>query len=80
MTQRTESTRPTAIETATKDTLESIRYNALHFHKEYEVQKHQQIDQAGFLRILALYFEHKTLKDWCDDLGIPDATDPADKP
>ena len=80
MTNRTEGNPPTAVERATQDVIESINSNARHFHHEHAVQIHQHIDEASFRRILALYFHNKSLADWCHDLGIPDATDPSDKP
>lgn len=80
MTHRTESNPPTPIECATNDVVQAIRNNALHFHREYAVLPEQHIDERAFLKILALYLHDRTLQDWCKDLGIPEALDPANKP
>jgi hypothetical protein len=83
MTHRTEAPTPSPIERATADVLESIRHNAIHFHRERGLAnpaKGFSFTEADFLRVLALYFHDKTLAEWCRDLGIPDATDPDDKP
>jgi hypothetical protein len=80
MTHRTETNPPTRIERATADTVASIRHNARHFYDEYNVATQHHTTPNEFLRILALYLHDKTLAEWCRDLGIPDATNPADKP
>jgi hypothetical protein len=80
MTHRTEANPPTPIERAIADILESIGRNAAHFQREHNVAKLQGIPEPEFRRILALYFHDKSLAEWCRDLGIPDATDPEDKP
>jgi hypothetical protein len=79
MTKRTEANPPTPVELATADVVETIAHNAHHFHQEHAVQPRQHIDEKAFRRIIALYFFHKSLADWCHDLGIPDATDPTDR-
>ena len=79
MTHRTDTNPPTRIETATAATLNAMCDAAALNYREHGLEI-QRIDEPGFRRILALYFHHKTLADWCRDLGIPDATDPADKP
>jgi hypothetical protein len=78
VTKRTEANLPTPIEIATRNVLESIRHNAQHFYRENEVRRHHETTEIEFLRILALYFHDKSIADWCNDLDIPDATDPAD--
>jgi hypothetical protein len=82
MTHRTDTNPPTAIERATTDTLESIKHNARHFHREHNLANPttgSPCTPEAFLRILALYLHDKSLADWCHDLGIPDATDHQDR-
>ena len=80
MTHRTEGSKQTPIEQATMDTVLSIGQNAVHFYREYQVERQNNMTRGQFLRILALYLHDKSLTDWCLDLGIPDAADPSDKP
>jgi hypothetical protein len=83
MTHRTEAPKPTPIEQATQDVLAHIRVNAAQAHQARNLNnpaKGFSFTQGEFLRILALYFHDKSLADWCRDLGIPDASDPRDKP
>jgi len=80
MTHRTEHAQPTPVEIATREVLQSIPNIARSYFIEHQIAARQRIPEKEFLRILALYFEQKTLADWCHDFGIPDASDPSDKP
>jgi len=78
MTSRTEANQPTPIERATRDVAQSIAHNAHHFYREHRVDLQHGTTEPEFKRILALYFHDRSLADWSQDLGIPDATDPHD--
>jgi hypothetical protein len=80
MTHRTESSPPTPIEQATATLLQELSANISQAMLRFDIHRTQHIDEKSFRRILALCFHDKSLADWCRDLGIPDATDPADKP
>jgi len=80
MTQRTEGNPPTPIETATEKVLNALSATITKEHKAHGLEHNQRTSEKDFRRILALYFHDKTLQDWCRDLGIQDATDPAHKP
>lgn len=79
MTARAELVPPTPCEEACEELVSRIRHFAIEAHREHRVAEEQQISRESFLRIVALYFENKSLADWCRDLGILDATDPSEK-
>ena len=79
MTSRTEANKPSPIETATAAVLDTINAAISMHHVEHAVAEKQRIGEAEFRRILVLYFEQMTLRDWCEVLHIPDATDPNDR-
>jgi hypothetical protein len=80
MTRRTEASPPTPIEQASAAVIESINAAITAHYCELQVGPKQRIPEQEFRRIIALYFTHKTLADWCRDLHIADATDPQDRP
>jgi len=59
----------TKIEKATEAVVHSINDVITTHHRIHQL--HPEFREAEFRRILALYFQSKTLKDWCHDLGIP---------
>jgi len=80
VTLRTEHQQATPVEIATQEVLSTVSAAITVMHSQNKLTERQHITEKEFRRILALYFEQKTLADWCHDFEIPDATDPHDKP
>jgi hypothetical protein len=78
VTHRTEANPPTRIEKATMDTVTKLSQDISVSYHTNRVQEQHGTTEPEFRRILALYFHDKSIADWCRDLGIQDATDPAD--
>ncbi len=80
MTERTDSNSMTPIEKATVRVLQELSKTVSMAYIAFEVGRQHGTTEPEFRRIIALYFHDKTITDWCHDLAIADATDPADKP
>jgi hypothetical protein len=78
MTQRTEANPPTPNEKDSATVLVLLGGTISATYKHCNVQSQHGTTEQEFRRILALYFHGKSIRDWCKDLGIPDATDPMD--
>jgi hypothetical protein len=65
MTVRTGNEK-SAIERATEDVMADINSAITHEWKAHGVP----VPEAEFRRIIALYFERKTLREWASDLGV----------
>ncbi|MBZ5698996.1 MAG: hypothetical protein LAN18_10680 [Acidobacteriia bacterium] len=59
---------PSAIEKASAAVIQSINDAITAHFIHYRVA--EQVDEKTFRAIVAGYFERKSLKEWCQDLGI----------
>ena len=78
MTHRTELNPQTPIENATNRVIKELNDTITSAYIAFHINSQHQTSETEYRRILALYFHDKSLMDWCHDLGIQDATDPAD--
>ena len=78
MTCRAEQEPLSPVEKATAEVIAAINEAIRVSHIQQAVREKQHIGEKEFRRIIALYFTHLTVHEWCDRLGIPDASDPDD--
>ena len=83
MTILTEGTDITPLERATEAVTTGLSDLITISHIEHKLAAPRNgvaFTEQQFRRLLALYFHDRTVQQWCQILGIPDASDPEDKP